>query len=458
MRSMVRANYFRRSLPRTELVLGFAAACLCLLLYGRADQRANEAARQDNISATMNGIAERYVKLVLAVGEHDPLYVDAYFGPLEWRKEAGSAQKPLATIEAEAAALLAELRKTEMTSTQENAQLRRAFLIKQLESLLVRTRMLSGSRYTFDEEAKGLYDVVVPSFDESDIKAKLARIDALLPARQGSRADRLERLRKDFIIPKDKVVAVFGAAIEEARQRTRRHITLPENESFSLECVTNKSWGAYNWYKGNYQSVIQLNTDLPIFIDAALDLACHEGYPGHHVQSVLFEHRLVKELGWVEFTISPLFSPLSPMQEGSADFGVEVAFPGGERVAFEREVLYPLAGLDLARAASYNEIMTLVRGLGPSRNEAARRYLNRQMTAEDAVRFQSAYVLMTLERARKAVSFMDQYRSYVINYNVGYNLVKNFVEGRGGTADHPDKRWEEYAALISAPHPPSALK
>ena len=33
-------------------------------------------------------LPERYVKLVLALGQHDADYVDAYYGPPEWRKEA----------------------------------------------------------------------------------------------------------------------------------------------------------------------------------------------------------------------------------------------------------------------------------------------------------------------------------------------------------------------------------
>ena len=47
-----------------------------------------------------------------------------------------------------------------------------------------------------------------------------------------------------------------------------------------------------------------------------------------------------------EFTISPLFCPQSLLNEGAANFGIDVAFPGDERLVFERDVLYPLAGLD----------------------------------------------------------------------------------------------------------------
>ena len=64
------------------------------------------------------------------------------------------------------------------------------------------------------------------------------------------------------------------------RGRTLTHVALPAGESFTVEYVTDKSWSGYNWYQGNFRSLIQVNTDLPIYIDRAIDLACHEGYPG----------------------------------------------------------------------------------------------------------------------------------------------------------------------------------
>ena len=76
---------------------------------------------------------------------------------------------------------------------------------------------------------------------------------------------------------------------------------LPANETFTVEYVKNKPWSGYNWYQGNYRSLIQVNTDLPIYIDRAIDLACHEGYPGHHVYNALLEKHLVRDRGWVEF-------------------------------------------------------------------------------------------------------------------------------------------------------------
>ena len=142
--------------------------------------------------------------------------------------------------------------------------------------------------------------------------------------------------------------------------------------------MTNKSWSGYNWYQGDFRSLIQVNTDLPIYIDRAIDLACHEGYPGHHVYNALLEKHLVRDRGWVEFTVYPLFSPQSLIAEGTANYGIEVAFPGRERVEFERTVLFPAAGLDPARAAEYYEVQALVDQLAYAGNEAARALPRRQ--------------------------------------------------------------------------------
>ena len=51
--------------------------------------------REAEQAGTMDRIAERYVKLVLAVGQHDRDYVDAYYGPAAWKTEAESRKAPL---------------------------------------------------------------------------------------------------------------------------------------------------------------------------------------------------------------------------------------------------------------------------------------------------------------------------------------------------------------------------
>lgn len=405
----------------------------------------------------MDDIARRYVELVLALGEHDRDYVDAYYGPADWRDAVRRRRPTLDAIDADAGRLLSDLQKvTPPAAADELLKLRHAYLSRQLESLRARVAMLRGTRFTFDEESKALYDAVAPTHGEDHFARLLAALDAKFPG-TGPLLQRYESWRQQFVIPPDKLDAVFTAAIDECRARTKRHMDLPAGESFTVEYVTGKSWSAYNWYQGGFKSLIQVNTDLPIYIDRAIDLACHEGYPGHHVYNVLLEQALVKERGWVEFSVYPLFSPQSLIAEGTANFGIDVAFPGRERALFERTVLFPLAGLDPSKAEGYYDVYELVDQLAYAGNEAVRRYLNGQIDAAAAVAWLERYALTPRARAEQRVRFFDQYRSYVINYNLGKDLVRQYIEGRGGTEAAPAKRWQEFERLLSSPRLPSGL-
>ncbi len=404
----------------------------------------------------MNRVAERYVKLVLAVGRHDADYVDAFYGPPEWKAEAQAGKRPLAGIGAEADSLLGEIARIPAAGEDAMAALRRSYLVKQLESLAARVAMLSGRKMSFDEESKALYDAVAPPVSEEELRRVNEELSRLLPG-EGPLAQRYDAFRERFVIPRDRLDAVFTAAISAARERTKAHIALPPGEAFTVEYVTGKSWGAYNWYRGDFRSLIQVNTDLPIYIDRALDLACHEGYPGHHVYNVLLEKNLVRDRGWIEFTVYPLFSPQSLIAEGSANFGIDVAFPEEERAAFERNVLFPLAGLDTALVDRYEAMLRLTERLTYAGNEAARRYLDGRIGRAAAAAWLVEYAATPPARAVKQVSFIEQYRSYVVNYNLGKDLVRRYIEGNGGTGDDPEARWREFARLLSSPRLPSDL-
>ena len=407
------------------------------------------------VTPDMNSIAERYVKLVLHVGQHDANFVDAYYGDESW-KPAGKVALP--ELASQVAALQKEVEAIQLPpGSDELVQLRQRYLAKQLAAVGTRIGMLMGGKLTFDDEALRLYDARPPQLTEADFKPVLAELDKLLPG-PGALFDRYTAFRNKFIIPAGRLDAVFVAAIEGCRERTAAHLKLPPGETFTVEYVKGKSWSAYNWYKGRFTSVIQVNTDLPITIDRAIDLACHEGYPGHHVYNALLEQHLVRERGWVEFSIYPLFSPQSLIAEGTANFGIDVAFPGDARTAFERDRLYPLAGLDPSTAEKYTAVQKLVNKLSYAGNEAARKYLNGEINRAQAVEYLRKWAMSPLDRAEQRTRFFDDYRSYVINYNLGQDLVRAYVEKRGGTADKPQERWKIFGELLSSPRLPSGLQ
>lgn len=420
-----------------------------------------EAVAQTPPADPMAPLAERYVRLVLDLGQHDADYVDAYYGPPEWRKAAEATKESLADLDARAAQLetdLAALPPVTLPKAEaELGALRTAYLARQLSALRARLAMLQGKKLTFDEESKALYDAVAPTHTDAEFEKILSLLESKLPG-QGPLVERYERFKEPFTIPKAKLDAVFQMAIRACRDRTTAFVEMPNEESFKVEYVTGKSWGGYNWYQGNYRSVIQVNTDLPVYIDRAIDLACHEGYPGHHVYNVLLEKHLVRDRGWMEFTVYPLFSPQSLIAEGTANYGIDVAFTRDDRIKFERDVLFPLAGLDASRAEEYYEVLRLVDLLSYAGNEAARRYIDGSIDAKAAADWLERYALMPRARAEQRVKFFDQYRSYVINYNLGKDLVRQFIDLRTRMDRSPRRVWREFAALLSSPRLPSGLR
>jgi hypothetical protein len=409
----------------------------------------------------LDTVAEAYVKLVLNVGLYDPLYVDAYYGPQEWKPNDISDEEkenfPYYTFLSEVENLLDEMKKIETSKLDDIWKRRYKFLEKHLQSVKGKIELLSGKKMTFDEESKILYDVIAPEFSDDYFVTIINNLDEALPG-DGTIHERYEEFKKAYIIPKEKVDDIFKTALSECRTRTLKYLKLPENERFLIEYVTDKPWGAYNWYKGNAYSVIQFNTDVTSAIDRALAVTSHEGYPGHHVHNLLIEMNLYHGRNWVEFSVYPLYSPISLIAEGVAEYGINLIFPDNERSKYEREVLFPLAGFDTTGAANYYKIKKIAAALQSAGVEVARRYLDGNLNKEDAIKWLSEYALRPPGRAQNSLQFIERYRSYIINYTVGELLIKNYIEKHGGSEDDRQKRWQLFAEILSQPYISSDLQ
>ena len=414
--------------------------------------------KKENIpSANINQLAEQYVRLGLSIGEYDSDFVDAYYGPDSLKPTTPKLTSfPKDSLLASVNRLIVELQKFKSEDKNDTAGMRAGWISSQLIAFSRRIKIFAGETTSFDEETKELFGVTAPLHDENYFRQLVAKLDSSLPGK-GTIAERFQNMAKHFIIPKDKLDTVFKTAIAESRRRTLAHYTLPSTENFSLEFLNNKPWSGYNWYKGNFQSLIQINTDLQIFVERAIDVASHESYPGHHVYNMLLEKNLYRNKGWVEISLYPLFSPQSLIAEGSANYGIEVAFPGKEKNKFAKEILLPLAGLDTAGLDNYFESLALKASLNYVRNEVARGLVNKTMDEKEGMRWLMEYGLSNEESAAKSISFIKKYRSYVINYNYGQELVKNYIESKGGTGSALNKRWELFEQLLSNEITPAEL-
>jgi hypothetical protein len=412
-----------------------------------------------DLELKMNGIAEGYVKLVLEVGKYDPLYVDAYYGPKEWKPKEENLQLDSITnkkLISTADSLLKELELLSEYKATELETLRYRYLYKQLFSVKAKVIILNGSVLPFRLESRALYDAMPLFVTEDSLNKILADLDEIVPGK-GDLAERMITFKKNFEIPINKIEKVFNSAVQECKRRTEKYINLPAGEKFKVEYVYNKPWGAYNWYKGNLFSVIQVATDFPIYINDAVGLAAHEGYPGHHVYNILLEQDLLKDKGWIEYTVYPLNSPQSLIAEGTAIIGEELIFPGDERMKFEKEVLFPLAGLSTKDADLYYHIISLNKKLGDAGVLAAKNYLNGDWTKDETVAWLQKFQLRTKERAEKFLSFIEAYRSYVVTYNSGKIIIEEYLDKNGGTKDDLAKRWKLFTKIISTPQTPSGL-
>ncbi len=434
----------------------FGAACLglsaCAPTTGPVARPV--VAETGGVKATdeLGAIATDYVKLTLALGEQEAGYVDAYYGPPAWAEAAKADKRDMRQL---GNALVELMQRLDALPESDDplVEARKRFLSAQLEAAVTRHAMIQGEVFSFAKEAQGLFGVTPELKPLEEFDPVLEEIDNIVPG-SGPLSERVAAFEKDYIIPRDRLQAVFDTAIAECKARTAQYFDLPEGENFKMEFVTGKSWSGYNYYQGNYQSLIQINTDLPIFIGRAVDLGCHEGYPGHHVYNMLLERNLTKGRGWQEFSVYPLYSPQSLIAEGSANYGIELAFSGQDRLDYERDVLYPLAGLDPDTAAAYWALQIAKQALSGARMTIAQRYLDGEITREEAVALNQKYQLVSRERAEQMVDFNEQYRSYVINYGLGMEMVRDWVETQG---DAPVWRWKAMERLLSEPMLPGDL-
>ncbi|MET0280977.1 MAG: hypothetical protein ABW278_07625 [Steroidobacteraceae bacterium] len=401
----------------------------------------------------LDAIAEDYVRLTLEAGEHEAGYVDAYYGPEEWAQRAKQSARPVPALRAATEALLQRLAATDESALAPLEVRRKRLLGGQLIAARTRLAMISGESLDFEREAEGLYALRPVLKPLSAYDSVLQQLEALFPG-DGPLWQRVDTFLDLTAIPAGKLAAVMQASIAECRRRTQQHIALPAKERFTLELVTKQPWSGYNWYKGNATSLIQVNTDLPVLISRAVDLGCHEGYPGHHVLNMLLEQRLSLQRGWKEFTVYPLYSPMSLIAEGSANFGIELAFPDQQKPTFERDVLYPLAGLDPALAARDAQLQRARSALAGARLTIARDYLDGRISRADAVLLAQKYQLMSPARAEQSIAFTDKYRSYVINYGLGQDLVRDYVDRAGASAQ---ARWAAMERILSEPTLPADL-
>lgn len=312
---------------------------------------------------------------------------------------------------------------------------RAAHLERQLLALEARS---SEARLSFDEESKLLFGVEAPLPDLDEAVAVRSELDALLPG-EGELHARLLQFEKRFVVPDEKLDAVLERSLLECRRRTREHLELPEEEAVTIEYVQGKPWPSFSTYLGSYRSIVQVNREYPVPLGKVLEIAAHEAYPGHHTESVLLDRELVQKRGLVEYGVEPDVGPDALTREGLASIALELVFPEDERLAFSRDVLFPLAGLEPDEAERFQTVERLTKRLEAVTVDAARQYLDgKRDRVQTAIRLENEALVLD---PWGFLRFVDRFRTYVVTYSVGASRIRE----RLGTASDP---WQAYSALL----------
>lgn len=367
-----------------------------------------------------------YVLLGLRIEKAFPGFVDGYYGPPEWKAQV-EAEAPLAPAELlRAAALLAD-----SLPAQGFEPGRAAYLERQVRAIETICRKLNGEAVSLEEEVRRCFDIAPAWTPEAQFEDALALYEQALPG-TGSVADRLNARRTQFELAREKahlLQPMMERAIGEVRRRTLAFVTLPEGEGVDVRTVTEQPWGAYNWYLGNYRSLIELNTDLPTNLSGLLDLMAHEGYPGHHVEHALKEKLLYRDRGYLEHSILLINTPECVISEGIATLAGQMIFAPGEAQRWLEAHIYPEAGITpdpvdsdkLSRAA---ELLAGVRGNAVFMLHAEGR------TDDEVAQYLMKYTLLPEDRARKSLQFLKSplWRAYTFTYFYGKRLMQPLLK------------------------------
>lgn len=370
--------------------------------------------------------ARRYAQLAVSGLPADE--IDFSFGP-PLPPADGPSVPPREAVKA----LVAELR-----AGQAQAPLaRRARLLARAEQLDALLALAAQQRsLDFDREAALLYGLAPLQIDMAQQARARAALAELLPG-PGPLAQRVAAWRTRFALPPGRREAVFARALAECRARTLAHWKLPAAERLSIEW-TSRVPAAWHRYLGQYHSRLQINPAAVADPATALDLACHEAYPGHHAQFLLLE----AQAGGVpvEDRVVLLRSPPSALREGSADHGVDLVFPPAEREAFMAGTLFPLAGFAAADAPLHGRVHRLIRELALSTAPILRRYREGRATREETLAALANEALVSSPEA--LLAFFEAHGTLVASYTVAQARVARCVDGA------PD-RWAALARLVT---------
>jgi len=370
-------------------------------------------------------------------------------------------------------------------------------------AMLERMKYLLGERHalSFKEQLAFYYDlegIAVQDWDfplEQLPQTKLDELDREMRVIEDSMgiavavgatptlAERFDTVRKQFLIPQEKYEVVFMRALEECKRRCEaKGLVCPPLPKMTWHDDPHIEWEAFEGFKGEGQSEMQVNKARLISLDKALQLPAHEAYPGHHYMFTAVEEHLYREKGWAEFSVVNTFSPYSFVAEGGAEWAAQELLwcSMEDRKAYmqelSREALASRVGGDASAGPTGGAKCKLARVNSPGPEEVAawcrvaaitdpldevgRVHVKiAQQLVDGEIDYDKAKQQM-LEHGFRChdswpnADFLQSMGAYIVTYSFGKRMVERWIQRRvaeSQAAGSPVDRWQAFAEFARRP-------
>lgn len=275
----------------------------------------------------MDEIALRYLLLGLRLGRHLPGLVASYHGPAQLSEAVdGEPLTPAAELHDEAMQLAGMA--AELPSDTPALRRRMAWLVAQVGAMGALARWAGGEEIGYVDLVEDLYDIEVQLEPDATFDTARRMLDSALSGSAPLR-ERIASHDAHSRIPPEQAIAMASELSARLRTRTRAQLWLPEHESLRIEAAHAVEWTFDARYHGAGGSTIRVNLDRPLTFATLLEIAAHEGYPGHHAEASVKDELLVSA-GQAELTLIARLSPQALVSEGMAGIGREVVMSDQE--------------------------------------------------------------------------------------------------------------------------------
>ncbi|MHA1982715.1 MAG: hypothetical protein ACW967_00065 [Candidatus Hodarchaeales archaeon] len=371
---------------------------------------------------SLSDFGKRFLLLGLRIGQHIDGYIDAYFGPPELKQivEKEGKQSPNELL-MEAENLVKQI------ENQLFSESRNKYFEKTLQAMITTLKVLLGKKYQFLELVEKVFDIKPTRIEEKHFFQIADELENLYDGSEPLSV-RIARANEGARLTNDQIQPTFQKAFDLTRKRTLElyRDLIPKNEGVTLNYVSEAPWGAYNWYLGNFQSRIDINTERPMEWYFVLLLASHEGYCGHHTENLFKEQYLYIDNNQFEDSIKTIQTPDSVISEGIGNVAISVLWGEEESTRIALEQICPDPEKEVSveiltkRKKLLGKMQALQGNLAIFANED-------RLTDDELLKYVKQFGFVDESMIAHRLKFIRNplWSSYVFNYYYGTELIKD---------------------------------